>query len=399
MAIQASLLRSKSLTPHDFAKLSLEKPPARGAAAADRSSVRQRSRSASEDAFKDFALKDYIHAEHLTVFVAGEFFGFSAFFLALSSSAYKFVGKVTKIHAEDTEFTQIIKTAFSQSFVQPFMSCHAQQLDQTGRYRILVENFAPLMRYFYDHGLRSDRLTQKTLEEAKKPNKLPFAFQTPEEMPAETSQKMRESFFNYRDACINLRSSESASNYPRCIEYFENFLMRMDHTFQSIQEELKVVFFKNHQGDEELDLFLTDAYFEQLLGRQLGLDKLSRYLMFIRDRSWNVLEDHYFFPSLEIEAKTLDKQVKYRLRSVTYVMKPFLMTYATFLMQPSGKSYKWTHEDKTPFWLGDMRRSFKFIEDKILKKELEEDHIIDHRLDSGMLRNTDCCIYELVGDV
>ena len=141
MAIQASLLRCKSLTPHDFAKLSLEQSPSSGEAAAGRSLSRRCSFSESESALKEFALNDYIRTEHLTVFVAGEFFGFSAFFLALCSSGHKFVGKVTKIDPQDTVFTQIIKKSFSQSFIRPFMHCHAQQLDQSKRCRILVENF------------------------------------------------------------------------------------------------------------------------------------------------------------------------------------------------------------------------------------------------------------------
>jgi hypothetical protein len=399
MAVQASLLKSNYLISDDFAKFSLEKPPSNGAAVANRINVRKRSSSASDNASKDFALKDYIRSEHLTVFVAGEFFGFSAFFLALSSSAYKFVGKVTKINVEDSVFTQIIKTSFSQSFVRPFIDCHAQQLDQSKRCRILVENFAPLLNYFYDHALRTDRLTQKTLDEDRKPVRLPFAFRTPEEIPLGTPDEDVERFFHFRDDCINLRATDSASSLPTCIEYFENFLSRMGQTLPSIQRDFKVVFFKKLEGDEDVELFLTDAYFEESADRHLGLEKPPRYLMFIRAREWKVGKDHWFFPSLKVQARTPEKKINYRLRSVTYVTDPSVMMYETLMLQPSGESFKWSKESTTPSWEGNMYRAFEHVQRLIETKDLEEDDIKTHGMDMAMIENADCCIYELAQEL
>jgi len=406
MAINPDSLRCKSLTPADFETLSLIQPILEedGVVKEERFYSRTRSFSAVEspsqkaEALKKFFSNDYIRVEHLTVEIAGEYIGFSAFFLGLISSSPFLIAKITRVSEEDALITQIMKKEFFQSFVRPCMMCHGRQLNQTRRCRILAQTFSPLINYFYDFSARSHRLTQKTLEEKKRPVKLPFAFQTPEEIPQGTSQDDITRFFAFREASINLRASEWGCSLPTCIEYFENFLARMDQTMASIQNDLGVVFFEHKKADEEIQLYLTDEFFELIVDRQIHTAKPPRFLMFIRDRKWQVDDDHYFVPSFNIVAKTEAEIVKYTLKSVTYVTDPSLMDYATLMIQPSGQAYKWSRESKTPGWEGNMKTAIEEIGALAQNRQLSEEDMRRLRIDDGLVENLDCCIYELLQD-
>lgn len=406
MAINPYSLKSKSLTPTDFEKLSLFSGASEreGEIKEEKVFVRRRSTSETENAkereevLKEFSRHDYIKVEHLTVEIAGEYVGFSAFFFALVSSAPSLVTRITRVTVEDQAVTKILKKAFFDSFVRPCLACHAQQLDQSRRCRILAQTFTPLLNYFYDYSARSDRLTQKTLQECTRPVHLPFRFQTPEQIPPGTSKEEIIRFFDFRDASINLRATDRASSLPTCIEYFEKYLARMELSIASIQQDLKVLFFRNQKDEEDIELFLTDAFFEELCDRQLHASKAPKFLMFIRDRSWKVDEDHYFVPSVNITARTETKQVSYVLKSVTYVKDARLMDYATLMMQPSGEGYQWSREAKTPSWEGSMEQALQELERLTERQDLSEEHLRRLRIDTGVIENTDCCIYELVED-
>lgn len=406
MAINSFSLKNKSLTPTDFAALTLHEDSSSLDENVNHERTFQRTRSFSAGELSEdkkgisrkFAKNDYVRVEHLTVEVAGEFFGFSAFFLAFVSSSPSLAAKIAKIQDDDAMESQIIKKNFFQCFIRPCLLCHAQQLDQSKRLRILAQQFGPLMNYFYDYGPRSDRLTRKTLEENKRPVILPFPFQTPEDIPSGTSQQEIIRFFDFRDSSINLRAADHASELPTCIEYFENYLRRMGHTMESIQNDLKVIFFQNYKKDEEIDIFLTDAFFAQTTGSQLGVTNPPKYVMFLRDRNWKVDQDNYFVPSFELIARAVERQVSYRLKSVIYIKNAVLMDYATLMIQPSGEGFKWSRESRTPTWEGNVESSLHALKELIEKKVLEEHHLSDLRIDAGLVENTDCCIYELVED-
>lgn len=405
MSINPYSLESKSLTPTDFARLSLssrlslnsgedseeETPPTRKRSFSESQILEDR-----EDISGQFSKSNYIKVQHLTVEVAGNFFGFSAFFLAFVSSSTALAAKIARIQYSDDMASQIIKKTFFECFIKPCLACHAQQIDQSKRLRILVQHFAPLLNYFYDHGPRSDRLTRKTLEEGKGPVRLPFPFQTPEDIPPGTSQQEIVRFFDFRDTSINLRATDGAYELPTCIEYFENYLRRMGHTIESIKNDLKVIFLQSLKEDEEIEIFLTDAFFEETADRQLGVANPPKHVMFLRDRNWKIDKDNYFVPSFELTARTVDKQVSYRLKSVTYLNNPQVMDYSTLMIQPSGEGFKWSREYKTPSWEGDVQSSLQALADLIEKKELRGEHFSALRIDAGLVENTDCCIYELV---
>lgn len=401
MATGYAALASRSLTPTDFARISLEE-----SGELKRSVSEERRRCFSECATKDskqrafgkFIENDYIRVQNLTTEVAGEFFGFSAFFLALTTSCPKFVGKITLIQDSDDIVTRVIKKAFNQSFVIPTMLCHAQRVDQAVRPRIRVETFAPIINYLHDVTFRSERLTQKTLEENELPRRLPFGYQTPEQMlHKEPPSKILE-FVIERASLVDLRARELSSNFPRCIEYFENFLRRMELDYEKINPMCEVVLFPDLPKEKDTEIFLTDAFFEERMDRMLKAKTPPRYMIFLRSREWQVDEDFYFVPSTQVVARTLDQQVVYHLKSVTYIRNSIVTDYATLMLDPSGEGFKWTRETTSPSWEGDVKASLDAVADLIEKKDLSDQHLAALRIDEALIQNTDCCIYELEQD-
>jgi hypothetical protein len=254
------------------------------------------------------------------------------------------------------------------------------------------------MNYFYDSTLRSERLTQKTLEENEPPRRLPFGYQTPEQMQyKEPAGKILE-FIIERAGLVDLRARERSSDFPRCIEYFENFLRRMELDFESISSMCEVVLFPNLPKEKDIEIVLTDAFFEESMDRMLKAKTPPRYMIFLRSKDWQVDEDFYFVPSTQVLARTQDKQVVYHLKSVTYIRDSIVTDYATLMLAPSGEGFKWTRETTSPSWEGDVQASLDTVADLIEKKNLSDQHLAALRIDEALIENTDCCIYELGQD-